>query len=40
MAKYLELEGKIEVDLTALFNNILKPKVKEEKKEEKKKDVR
>lgn len=39
MAKYLELEGKIKVDLTSLFNNILKPKIKENKEEDKKKDV-
>lgn len=38
MAKYIEMEGRVQIDLTALFNNILKPKKDEPKPQEEKKE--
>lgn len=40
MPKYIEMEGKLKIDLTALFNNILKPKKEKPKPIEEKKEDR
>ena len=38
MPKYIEMEGAITIDLTAIFEQIRKPKSKEEDKPTKEKD--
>lgn len=40
MPKYIEMEGELKIDLTALFNNILKPKNEKPKPTEEKKEDR
>ena len=38
MPKYIEMEGELTIDLTAIFEQIRKPKSKEEDKPTKEKD--